>query len=62
MLSLKNNLSFGFKSPFQPVKSVEMLSRKHNAGYAVEDCVLAFLRSWGLLHLPSGEDCFWQVF
>ena len=38
-----------------------MLSGKHNAGYAVEDCVAAFLRSWALLHLPSGEDCRWQV-
>ena len=25
---------------------VKMLSGKHNAGYAVEDCVVAFLRSW----------------
>ena len=61
MLSLRNNLSFGFGSPFQPVKSVETLSGKHNAGYAAEDCVVAFLRSWALLHLPSGEDCCWQA-
>ena len=33
-----------------------MLSGKHNAVYAVEDCVVAFLRFWALLHLPSGED------
>ena len=34
-----------------------MLSRKHNAVYAVEDCVVAFLRFLALLHLPSGENC-----
>ena len=33
-----------------------MLSRKHNVVYAVEDCVVAFLRFLALLHLPSGED------
>ena len=47
MLSLRNNLSFGFGS------QVEMLSRKHNAGYAAEDCVVAFLRSWGFCIYPQ---------
>ena len=30
-----------------------MLSRKHNAGYAVEDCVVAFLRSWAFCIYPQ---------
>ena len=49
MHSLRNNLLFGFFEPVEPAKSaqfVETLSRKHNAGYAVEDCVVTFLKFW----------------
>ena len=53
MLSLRDNLSFGFGSPFESFKSVEMLSGKHNAGYAVEDCMIAFLRSWAFCIYPE---------
>ena len=53
MLSLRNNLSFGFGSPNQSVKPVETLSRKHNAGYAAKDCVVTFLRSWALCIYPQ---------
>ena len=53
MLSLRNNLSFGFGSPFQPVNSIQTLSRKHNAGYAAKDCVVVFLRSWAFCIYPQ---------
>ena len=50
MLCLRNNLSFWFwesaSQLIEPDKFVQMLSRKHNAVYAVEDCVVAFLKFW----------------
>ena len=60
MLSLRNNLSFGFGSPAKSVKSIETLYRKHNAGYAVEDYMVAFLRSWDFCIYPQKDWC-WQA-
>ena len=54
VLSLRNNLSFGFKSQLSQFKT---LSRKHIAGYAAEYCVVTFLCFWALLHVPSEDTC-----
>ena len=56
MLYLRNNFSFWFcepAKPFESFQSAETLSRKHNAGYVVEDCVVAFLRFWAFCIYPQ---------
>ena len=47
VLCLRNNLLFLFSGVSQLSQQfVKMLSGKHNAGYAVKDCVVAFLKFW----------------
>ena len=58
MLSLKNNFLFWFWEPassalFKSFQSAKTLSGKHDAGYAVEDCVVAFLRFWAFCIYPQ---------